>query len=73
MKRSIVFLSGLMLVSLISCGPSQQEQDKQKKIDDSLFEKDRNTALDNANKLLTDSSQVKDTSAKKTETKKKKK
>jgi hypothetical protein len=71
MKRSIVFLSGLMLVSLMSCGPSQQEQDKQKRIDDSLFEKDRNTALDNANKLLADTSKGKDTSAKKTETKKK--
>jgi hypothetical protein len=71
MKKIFVLLSVLMLISLVSCGPSQKEQEKQKKIDDSLFEKDRNTALDNANKLLSDTTAVKDTLAKKSETKKK--
>ncbi len=48
----------------MACGPSQEEQDKQKKTDDSLFEKDRNTALDNANKLLSDSTAAVDTTIK---------
>jgi hypothetical protein len=54
MKKAFVLLSALLMLSFISCGPSQKEEEKQKKIDDSIFEKDRNTALDNANKLLSD-------------------
>ena len=64
MKKLFVLLSGIAMVAFIACGPSQQEQDKQKKVDDSLFETDRNTALDNANKLLMDTTPVKDTVAK---------
>jgi len=65
MKKALVLLSGLTIITFVSCGPSQKEQDRQKKVDDSLFEKDRNTALDNANKLLSDTSaKGKDTTAK---------
>jgi len=41
---------------LFSCGPSKEEVAKQKRIDDSLLEIERNSALDNANKLLDSSS-----------------
>jgi len=37
---------------LYSCGPSKEELAKQKRIEDSLLEIERNSALDNANKLL---------------------
>jgi len=44
----------LLFVSifLFSCGPSKEEVAKQKRIEDSLLEIERNSALDNANKLL---------------------
>jgi len=64
MKKIFILIAGLTMTSFMACGPSQEEQDKQKKIDDSLFEKDRNTALDNANKLLFDSTASIDTAAK---------
>ncbi|MFA4853007.1 MAG: hypothetical protein WC868_08030 [Bacteroidales bacterium] len=54
MRKYFILISGITLVSLMACGPSQEEQERQKKIDDSLFEKNRNTVLDNANKLLLD-------------------
>ena len=72
MKKIFVLIAGIIMLSFIACGPSSQEKDKQKKTDDSLFEKERNDALDKANKLLSDStSNVKDT-ASKTKTKEKK-
>ncbi len=44
----------LLFVSafLFSCGPSKEEIAKQKRIEDSLLEIERNSALENANKLL---------------------
>jgi hypothetical protein len=45
---SLIFLSFF----LFACGPSKEEMDKQKRIEDSLMEIERNSALDNANKLL---------------------
>ena len=66
MKKISILIAGLIMVSFIACGPSQEEQEKQKKTDDSLFEKDRNTALDKANELLSDTvAAVKDTTVKK--------
>ncbi len=59
------------MFSFIACGPSQQEKEKQKKTEDSLFEKERNNALDNANKLLSDTTTVKDTISKNKKEKKK--
>jgi len=54
MKKIFFLLIGLFVFSIISCGTSKEELEKQKKIDDSIFESERNTALDNANKLLCD-------------------
>ena len=54
MKKVFVLLACTIICAFISCGPSQEELDKQKRIDDSLFEKDRNNAIDNANKMLLD-------------------
>ena len=71
MKKILILTSGIALVTFIACGPSQKEQDKQKKVDDSLMEPERNAAIDNANKLLADTAASEDSSAK-TETKEKK-
>lgn len=71
MKKIFVVIAGMMMISFMACGPSQQEKEKQKKTDDSLFEKERNNALDNANKLLSDTTpKVKDTVSKTKEGKK---
>ena len=72
MKKIFVVIAGLMMFTFIACGPSQEEQDKQKKTDDSLFEKDRTNALDNANKLLSDTSMTGNDSVAKVDTKTKK-
>jgi hypothetical protein len=45
----VTFLFSLLL---ISCGPSQEERERQKRIDDSLMEIERNTALDNVDAML---------------------
>jgi len=37
---------------LFSCGPSKEEMARQKRIEDSLLEVERNHALEKANKLL---------------------
>ena len=72
MKRLFLLIAGLLMLSFIACGPSQQEKEKQKKKDDSLFEKECNNALDNANKLLSDTtSTVTDTISKTKKEKKK--
>lgn len=65
-------MAGLVMFSFMACGPSQEEQDKQKIVDDSLFEKDRNNALDNANKLLSDTSMTGNDSTAKGDSKSKK-
>lgn len=65
-------MASLVMFSFMACGPSQEEQDKQKKVDDSLFEKDRNNALDNANKLLSADSMTSNDSVAKVNSKSKK-
>ena len=57
-------MAGLIIGSFMSCGPSQKEQEKQKRIDDSMMEPQRNAAIDNANKLLSDTTPKKDSVAK---------
>jgi hypothetical protein len=47
-----LFLLFFLSFFLFSCGPSKEELARQKRIEDSLLEIERNTALDNANKLL---------------------
>ena len=67
MKKMFMLMAGLTMISFMACGPSQQEKEKQKNTNDSLFEKERNNALDNANKLLSDTfsnSKAKDTALK---------
>ncbi|MGD0710209.1 MAG: hypothetical protein ABR968_03435 [Bacteroidales bacterium] len=65
MKRLFILMAGLVMISFMACGPSQKDKEKQKKTDDSLFQKERNNALDNANKLLSDTtSNTKDTVSK---------
>ncbi len=69
MRKIFILISGITLVSFIACGTSQEEQERQKKIDDSLFERNRNTVLDNANKLLLDTAASGKDSSANTETK----
>jgi hypothetical protein len=69
MKKITLFLSTIVMFAFVSCGPSQEEQDKQKKTDDSLMEKERNSAIDKANSILSDTTAT-DT-VKKVETKSK--
>jgi hypothetical protein len=64
MKKLLLILACSLSCFFISCGSSQEEEAKQKKIDDSLFEKDRDNAIDLANKILLDTAK-KDTTAKK--------
>ena len=54
MKKIALFMGVLAMFSFISCGSSREEQEKQKRVDDSLMEKERNAALEKANNLLAD-------------------
>lgn len=49
-----VFFFSLCAICLCACGPSQEEIERQERIDDSIFEAERNIAIENANKLLND-------------------
>ena len=65
MKKIFFFVSALAVVLLMACG-SRVNDEKQKKADDSTFQKERNNALDNANKILSDTTTAKpDSMAKK--------
>lgn len=59
------------MLSVMACGPSAEEEKKQKKADDSLAQIDRNNALNNANKILADTSKPKTDSLAKKDKKKK--
>lgn len=52
MKPLKIFFGLFSLFIFIACGPTQEEQEKQKKTEDSLMEIERNKALENADKLL---------------------
>ncbi len=54
MKKILYIISALSIVLLMSCA-NRAADEKQKKVDDSLFQPERNKVLDNANKLLSDS------------------
>jgi hypothetical protein len=62
-----------MSLSFFGCGPSREEEEKEKKKLDSLMKPERDAAIENANKLLEDSSTTKDSVAKIQEVKDKKK
>jgi len=59
----------LFVVAIISCGPGKKEEEKKKHIDDSLMEIQRNSAINNAEKLLKDTTTVPIDSPKNTEKK----
>jgi hypothetical protein len=46
---ALVFLVSLLAMA---CGPSQEEVERQKRIDDSLMAIERNSALDNVDAML---------------------
>ena len=70
MKHKLfILMSAVVMSCFVACGPSQEEQEKQKKIDDSLMEPERDNALENANKILADTTPANDSVAK-VETKK---
>jgi hypothetical protein len=71
MKKILYFISALAVVSFMACG-SRVNEEKQKKADDSIFQKERNNALDNANKILSDTATAKPDSMARKDTKKKK-
>jgi len=71
MKKITLFISTLMMFAFVSCGTSQEEQEKQKRTDDSLMEKERNAALENANSILSDTTAGPADSVKKVEPKRK--
>ena len=48
----IIALCTLFLIGFTACGPSQEEQLKQKRTEDSLNALDSDKSLDEANKLL---------------------
>jgi len=50
-KLSLTFFS---LLAIVSCGPNKEAEEKQKRKDDSLLEIQRNSAINNAEQLLKD-------------------
>ncbi|HOT88603.1 MAG TPA: hypothetical protein PLC59_03940 [Bacteroidales bacterium] len=52
--KKIIVLFTLMLPFFYSCGPSKEDQEKENRKADSLMQTERNTAVENANKLLSD-------------------
>jgi len=51
MYRLFALFFSLTLLA-VACGPSQEEIERQKRIDDSLMAIERNTALDNVDAML---------------------
>lgn len=54
MKIIKISLALFSLISLISCGPNKESEEKEKRRQDSLMEIQRNDALNNAEQLLND-------------------
>lgn len=52
MKLYKIFLVIASLSVLIACGPNKQQEEKQKRMEDSLMDIQRNNALNNADKFL---------------------
>jgi len=61
MKKIFFFILAILMVGFTACWQSDEEIEKQKKHDDSAMEPERNTAIDNANKLLNDTTMAADT------------
>jgi uncharacterized lipoprotein YehR (DUF1307 family) len=73
MKKLLGLLFVLISLSIIGCGPSREEEEREKKKLDSLMEPERDAAIDNANKLLGDTTAKMDSLDNVQETKDKKK
>lgn len=52
MTKTILYLCMALTLLAVSCGPSKEEQEKEKRAEDSLMEIQRNSALDDADKIL---------------------
>jgi len=52
MKKTFLYLCFALSLLVAGCGPSKQDQEKQKKKEDSLMEIERNNALGDADKIL---------------------
>jgi hypothetical protein len=65
MKTLKLSLAIFSLISLISCGPNKEDEEKEKRREDSLMEIQRNAALNSAEQLLNDTTAVVGDSAKK--------
>jgi len=61
MKKILYLLFAISILTFVSCWQSDEEIEKQKKHDDSAMEPERNNAIDNANKLLSDTTMAADT------------
>ena len=55
MKKLFSVLAIIVALDFIGCGPSQEEEAREKKKMDSIMEPERDAAIENANKLLGDS------------------
>lgn len=51
MLKKMLFISAVAML-LVACGPSQEEIERQRRIDDSLMAIERENALQNADALL---------------------
>ena len=58
MKSLKIILVLIFAAALISCGNSKLDEERQKRIEDSLLEIERNNALNNADKLLRESDSI---------------
>ncbi len=65
MKTIKISLALCSLLSLISCGPNKEAEEKEKRKQDSLMEIQRNAALNNAEQLLNDTTTTASDSIKK--------
>lgn len=65
MKTIKISLALFLLLSLISCGPNKEAEEKEKRKQDSLMEIQRNAALNNAEQLLNDTTTTASDSIKK--------
>jgi len=54
MKTIKIALALTAFIAIISCGPSKEEEARQKRKEDSLMEIQRNDAINSAEKLLKD-------------------
>lgn len=52
MKPYKILLALFSITVFFACGPNKQQEEKQKRKEDSLMEIERNNALNNADKLL---------------------